>query len=39
MAVSLILQPGYAYGHEFDFGLKLILDGIAAAQALELANP
>lgn len=39
MAVSLILQPGYAYGHEFDFGLKLILDGIAAAQALEIANP
>jgi AcrR family transcriptional regulator len=39
MAVSLILQPGYAYGHEFDFGLKLILDGIAAAQAVELANP
>jgi len=38
MAVSLILQPGYAYGHEFDFGLKLILDGIAAAQAAALAK-
>ena len=22
----LILQPGYAYGHEYDFGLKVILD-------------
>lgn len=39
MAVSLILKPGYAYGHEFYFGLTLILDGIAAAQAAELANP
>lgn len=38
MAVSLILQPGYAYGNEFDFGLKLILDGIAAAQAAALAK-
>lgn len=31
MALTLVLQPGYAYGNEFDFGLKLILDGIAAA--------
>ena len=31
----LILQPGYAYGHEYDFGLKVILDGIAAAQTVE----
>lgn len=31
MAVSLILKPGYAYGNEFDFGLKLILDGIESA--------
>lgn len=35
MAVSLILQPGYAYGNEFDFGLQLVLDGIAAAHAAE----
>src|SRR5680860_8497 len=35
MAASLILQPGYAYGNEFDFGLKLILDGIADAFAAE----
>ena len=25
------LQPGYAYGDEFDFGLDLILDGLEAA--------
>ncbi len=25
------LQPGYAYGDEFDFGLGLILDGLEAA--------
>ena len=28
MAAELILQPGYAYGNEFDFGLTLILDGL-----------
>ena len=33
MAATLILQPGYAYRHEFDFGLNLILDGLAAAHA------
>jgi hypothetical protein len=36
MAAGLILQPGYAYGNEFDFGLTLILDGIEAAL---LASP
>lgn len=35
MAVTLVLQPGYAYANEFDFGLKLILDGITAAFAAE----
>ncbi len=38
MATNLVLQPGYAYGNEFDFGLGLILDGIAAAFAAE-ASP
>jgi AcrR family transcriptional regulator len=28
MATELILQPGYAYGNEFAFGLGIILDGI-----------
>lgn len=35
MAVSLVLQPGYAYGDEFEFGIELVLDGIAAAHAAE----
>jgi len=40
MAAELILTPGYAYGNEFDFGLKLVLDGIADALAREQAlNP
>ncbi|GAA2013769.1 TetR/AcrR family transcriptional regulator [Microbacterium ulmi] len=33
MAAELILKPGYAYGNEFDFGLELVLDGLAAAHA------
>lgn len=31
MAATLILQPGYAYGNEFAFGIEVILDGIEAA--------
>jgi AcrR family transcriptional regulator len=31
MATELILQPGYAYGNEFAFGLAIILDGIEAS--------
>jgi hypothetical protein len=30
LTVEHILQPGYAYGNEFDSGLELVLDGIAA---------
>ena len=33
MAAELILQPGYAYGNEFAFGLGVILDGIEASLA------
>jgi AcrR family transcriptional regulator len=29
LAVEHVLQPGYAFGDEFDFGLGLILDGLA----------
>jgi AcrR family transcriptional regulator len=29
LATDHVLQPGYAFGHEFDFGLDLILDGLA----------
>ena len=35
MATRLVLQPGYAYAHEFDFGIELVLDGIGAAFAAE----
>jgi AcrR family transcriptional regulator len=30
MTVQHVLQPGYNYGNEFDSGLKVVLDGIAA---------
>ena len=28
LTVEHVLQPGYDYGDEFDFGLDLILDGL-----------
>jgi Tetracyclin repressor-like, C-terminal domain len=28
LAVEHVLQPGYDYGDEFEFGLDLILDGL-----------
>jgi AcrR family transcriptional regulator len=31
MAAELILKPDYAYGHEFQFGIDLILDGLERA--------
>ena len=30
MATEYVLQPGYDFGDEFEFGLNLILDGLAA---------
>jgi AcrR family transcriptional regulator len=38
MAAELILQPGYAYGNEFEFGLRLILDGLEVAHRDEQAR-
>jgi len=32
MTVEHILQPGYDYGNEFEFGLDLILDGLERAR-------
>jgi hypothetical protein len=29
LTVDHVLRPGHAYGAEFDFGLDLILDGLA----------
>jgi hypothetical protein len=31
MAVEHAAQPGYAFANEYEFGLDLILDGIARA--------
>ncbi len=33
LTIEHVLQPGYDYGDEFEFGLELILDGLAAALA------
>jgi hypothetical protein len=30
MTVEHVLQPGYAYGNEFDCGLTVVLNGVAA---------
>lgn len=38
MAMTLVLQPGYAYGNEFEFGLQLILDGLAATAGRTLVD-
>ncbi|MFN2494465.1 MAG: TetR/AcrR family transcriptional regulator [Pseudonocardiaceae bacterium] len=32
MAVEHVLQPGYDYGNEFEFGLDLILDGLESTR-------
>jgi hypothetical protein len=32
MATEHVLQPGYDYGDEFEFGLDLILDGLQQAR-------
>ena len=32
LTVEHVLQPGYDYGNEFDFGLDLILDGLERAR-------
>jgi AcrR family transcriptional regulator len=31
LTTDYVLQPGYSYGHEFDYGLDLVLDGLEAA--------
>jgi AcrR family transcriptional regulator len=37
LTVEHVLQPGYEYGDEFEFGLDLILDGLERAR--EVAQP
>jgi AcrR family transcriptional regulator len=34
-----VLQPGYAYGNEFEFGLDLVLDGLDRAFTAERRAP
>ncbi|HEY5784229.1 MAG TPA: TetR/AcrR family transcriptional regulator C-terminal domain-containing protein, partial [Microlunatus sp.] len=36
LAVEHILQPGYDFGDEFDFGLDLILDALATSLPHDL---
>jgi Transcriptional regulator len=35
MVVDHVMQPGYDYGNEFEFGLDLILDGLERARPTE----
>jgi hypothetical protein len=39
LAVEYVLQPGYSYGNEFEFGLDLILDGLERATSPRAAGP
>src|SRR5829696_4862477 len=39
LAVEHVLQPGYDYGHEYAFGLELILDGLERLAAAPAAQP
>jgi hypothetical protein len=32
LTIELVLQPGYDYAHEYEFGLDLILDGLERAR-------
>jgi hypothetical protein len=37
LTAQYVLQPGYDYGNEFDFGLDLILDGLASKAPFDHA--
>jgi hypothetical protein len=43
LTTGYIMQPGYSYANEFEFGLNLVLDGVAAlateASVKVLAQP
>jgi AcrR family transcriptional regulator len=39
LAVEHVLQPGYSYGDEFEFGLDLVLDGLERAVTTSAAPP
>jgi len=35
LTIEHILQPGYDYGDEFEFGLDLVLDGLETLRETE----
>ena len=39
LAIKHVLQPGYDYGDEYEFGLNLILDGLERAAAAGESEP
>jgi hypothetical protein len=39
LTVEHVLQPGYDYGNEFEFGLDLILDGLERARDTAQPQP
>ena len=39
LTIDLVLQPGYDYGDEFEFGLDLILDGLSAHDGTQPRVP
>jgi AcrR family transcriptional regulator len=39
LTVEHVLQPGYDYGHEFEYGLDLILDGLERARHAPTGTP
>jgi AcrR family transcriptional regulator len=39
LTTTHVLQPGYDYGNEFEFGLDLILDGLERAALQETSTP
>jgi hypothetical protein len=39
LATEYILQPGYDFGNEFEFGLNVILDALAKLIPTTAANP
>jgi AcrR family transcriptional regulator len=39
LATEYILQPGYDFGNEFEFGLNVILDALTRSIPLTAANP
>jgi hypothetical protein len=39
MAREHVLRPGYSFGDEFDWGLELVLEGLAVRLGDELEAP